>query len=166
MEKFGTTNRFYHWCYDSALAGKLYHLRRSQLGTFQNIAERARMIRSHGQRERYIHEVLGYNYRMTEMAAAIGICQLKKLDEFNRQRIEHARFLTEKLGKIRGLIIPFVAPDVRHVFNQFTIRVTGDFGMSREKLRQRLKAKGIMTEVYYPQPIHKQPLYKELGYKL
>jgi len=124
------------------------------------------MIRSHGQRERYIHEVLGYNYRMTEMAAAIGICQLKKLDEFNRQRIEHARFLTEKLGKIRGLIIPFVAPDVRHVFNQFTIRVTGDFGMSREKLRQRLKAKGIMTEVYYPQPIHKQPLYKELGYKL
>ena len=128
-----------------------------------NIAERARMIRSHGQKERYIHELLGHNYRMTDIAAAIGICQLKKLDEFNRQRIENARFLTERLGKIRGLITPFIASDVRHVFHQFTIRVTGDFSMSRDELKQRLKDKGIMTEVYYPLPIHKQPLYKELG---
>jgi perosamine synthetase len=129
-----------------------------------NIAERCRMIRNHGQKERYAHKVLGYNYRMTDIAAAIGICQLKKLDGFNRQRIEHARFLTERLGEIRGLITPFVAPDVRHVFHQFTIRVTGAFGMSRDELKQRLKDKGIMTEVYYPLPIHKQPLYKELGY--
>jgi dTDP-4-amino-4,6-dideoxygalactose transaminase len=129
-----------------------------------NIAERARMIRSHGQKERYIHELLGYNYRMTDIAAAIGICQLKKLDEFNRQRIQHARFLTEKLGKIRGLIAPFVAPNVKHVFHQFTIKVTGDFSIPRDELKQRLKDKGIMTEVYYPLPIHKQPLYKELGY--
>jgi len=129
-----------------------------------NIAERARMIRSHGQKEKYIHELLGHNYRMTEIAAAIGVCQLKKLDEFNRQRIEHARFLTEKLGKIRGLIVPFVAPDVKHVFHQFTIKVTGNFSMSRDELKQRLNDKGIITEVYYPLPIHKQPLYKELGY--
>jgi perosamine synthetase len=129
-----------------------------------NIAERARMIKNHGQKEKYAHEVLGYNYRMTDVAAAIGMCQLKKLDEFNRQRIEHARFLTEKLGKIRGLIPPFVAPDIKHVFHQFTIKVTGDFGMSRDELKQRLKNKGIMTEVYYPLPIHKQPLYKKLGY--
>jgi len=129
-----------------------------------NIAERARMIRNHGQKEKYAHEVLGYNYRMTDVAAAIGICQLKKLDEFNRQRIEHARFLTERLGKIRGLITPFIAPNVKHVFHQFTIKVTGDFSMSRDELKQRLKAKGIMPEVYYPLPIHKQPLYKEAGY--
>jgi perosamine synthetase len=101
---------------------------------------------------------------MTEIAAAIGICQIKKLDEFNRQRIKHARFLTEKLDKIRGLITPFIAPDINHVFHQFTIKVTGDFSMSRDKLKQRLQDKGIMTEVYYPLPIHKQPLYKELGY--
>lgn len=129
-----------------------------------HITERARMIRSHGQNGRYIHELLGYNYRMTEIAAAIGICQIKRLDEFNRLRIEHARFLTEKLGNIRGLIPPFVAPSVRHVFHQFTIKVTGDFGTSREELKQRLRDKGIMTEVYYPQPIHQQPLYKELSY--
>jgi dTDP-4-amino-4,6-dideoxygalactose transaminase len=129
-----------------------------------NIAKRARMMRSHGQNGRYIHELLGYNYRMTEIAAAIGICQIKKLDEFNRHRIENARFLTEKLGNIRGFITPFIAPDVKHVFHQFTIKVTEDFGMSRDELNQRLKDKGIMTEVYYPLPIHNQPLYKELGY--
>ena len=129
-----------------------------------DIAERARMIRSHGQKERYIHEVLGYNYRMTDIAAAIGICQLKKLDEFNRQRIEHARFLSERLDKITGLSVPFIAPDVKHVFHQFTIRVTRDFRMSRDELKQKLKDKGIVTEVYYPLPIHKQPVYKELGY--
>jgi perosamine synthetase len=129
-----------------------------------HIAERARMIRSHGQKERYIHEVVGYNYRMTDIAAAIGICQLKKLDGFNSQRIEHARLLIEKLGKVRGLVPPLITPDVKHVFHQFTIRVTGDFGISRDELKQRLKNKGIMAEVYYPLPIHKQPLYKELGY--
>jgi len=129
-----------------------------------DIAERARMIRSHGQKERYIHEVLGYNYRMTDIAAAIGICQLKKLDEFNRQRIEHARFLSERLDKITGLSVPFIAPDVKHVFHQFTIRVTRDFRMSRDELKQKLKDKGIVTEVHYPLPIHKQPVYKELGY--
>ncbi len=129
-----------------------------------NVAERARMIRSHGQRERYYHEILGHNYRMTDIAAAVGICQLKKLDEFNRKRIEHARFLIQKLGNTRRLITPFIAPGVKHVFHQFTIRVTRDFGISRDELKQRLKDKGIISEVYYPLPIHKQPLYKKLGY--
>lgn len=131
-----------------------------------HIAEQARMIRSHGQKERYIHELLGYNYRMTDIAAAIGICQLNKLDGFNRQRIEHSRFLTEKLSEIRGLITPFIAPDVKHVFHQFTIRVTDEFSMPRDGLKQGLHDTGIMTEVYYPLPIHKQPLYKELGYNV
>jgi dTDP-4-amino-4,6-dideoxygalactose transaminase len=129
-----------------------------------HIVERARMIRSHGQKERYIHELLGYNYRMTDIAAAIGICQLKKLDDFNRRRIEHAQFLAERLSAIRGLIVPFVTPDVKHVFHQFTVKVTEDFGMPRDELKRRLKDKGIIAEVYYPLPIHKQPLYKGLGY--
>jgi dTDP-4-amino-4,6-dideoxygalactose transaminase len=131
-----------------------------------HIAERARMVRSHGQKERYIHELLGYNYRMTDIAAAIGICQLKKLDDFNRQRIEHARFFTERLGKIRGLIVPFISSNVTHVFHQFTVKVTEDFSMPRDELKRRLKDKGIITEVYYPLPIHKQPLYKQLGYNI
>lgn len=128
------------------------------------LADKAGMLRSHGQRQRYVHELLGYNYRMTDIGAAIGICQLKKLDGFNRKRIEHARMLSEGLGGVRGLTCPVLAPDVKHVFHQFTIRVTGDFAMARDELKRKLQDKGIMSEVYYPLPIHRQPLYVELGY--
>lgn len=130
----------------------------------EDIAQKARMIRNHGQKERYLHEILGYNYRMTDIAAALGICQLEKLDEFNRKRIENARFLTKEISNIKGLIPPFVAPEVKHVFHQFTIKVTKDFGLTRDELRQRLSEKGIGSAVYYPLPIHKQPLYQEFGY--
>jgi perosamine synthetase len=130
----------------------------------KDIAQKARMLRNHGQRERYRHEVLGYNYRMTDIAAAIGLCQLEKLERFNQKRIENAKFLTEKLKGTRGLILPSVRPKVKHVFHQYTLRVTQDFGMSRDELRTKLKDSGVATEIYYQLPIHKQPLYQELGY--
>ena len=129
-----------------------------------DIAQKARMIRSHGQRQRYLHEILGYNYRMTDIAAAIGLCQLGKLEEFNSKRIENAKFLTKELGGIKGLIPPSVKSNTRHVFHQYTVRITQDFGISRDELRQKLMDKGVGTEIYYPLPIHKQPLYQNLGY--
>lgn len=130
----------------------------------EEIAEKARMIRNHGREETYLHEIVGYNYRMTDIAAAIGICQLKKLDEFNRQRIENAKFLTKEISKIEGLIPPFVAPNVRHAFHQFTIKVTEDFGISRGALKEKLEQAGIIAEIYYPLPIPQQPLYQKSGY--
>ncbi len=130
----------------------------------KDIAQKARMIRNHGQKEKYSHEILGYNYRMTDIAAALGVCQLKKLDEFNRKRIENAKLMTQEISKIRGLTPPFVATDVKHVFHQFTIRVTADYEMSRDKLKESLKRRGIGAEVYYPLPIHKQPYYQQSGY--
>jgi len=129
-----------------------------------DIVEKARMIRNHGQRERYLHEVLGYNYRTTDIAAAIGLCQLRKLEQFNQKRIENAKFLTEKLEETRGLVLPSVSPKVKHVFHQYTLRVTEDFGMTRDELRTKLRDNGVATEIYYYRPIHKQPLYQELGY--
>jgi len=129
-----------------------------------DIVEKARMIRNHGQRERYLHEVLGYNYRTTDIAAAIGLCQLRKLEQFNQKRIENAKFLTEKLKGTRGLVLPSSKPNVKHVFHQYTLRVTDDFCISRDELRKRLKDSGVATEIYYYRPIHKQPLYQELGY--
>jgi len=128
------------------------------------IAQKARMIKSHGQRERYLHEILGYNYRMTDIAAAIGLCQLGKLEEFNSKRMENARFLTKELSGIKGLVPLKVKTNVRHVFHQYTVRITRDFGISRDELRQKLMNEGVATEVYYPLPIHKQPLYQNLGY--
>jgi perosamine synthetase len=130
----------------------------------EDLAQKARMIRSHGQRQRYFHEILGYNYRMTDIAAAIGLCQLEKLEEFNNKRIENAGFLTERLTGVKGLTPPKARPHVKHVFHQYTVRITKDFAMSRDELRKRLLDKGVATEVYYPLPIHKQPLYQSLGY--
>ena len=130
----------------------------------KDIAERARMIRNHGQRERYLHEILGYNYRMTDIAAAIGLCQLSKLNQFNDKRMENARILTKGLGGIKGLAFPHVKSKTKHVFHQYTVRVTEDFGISRDELREKLDGKGIATEIYYHLPIHKQPFYQKLGY--
>ncbi len=130
----------------------------------EEITEKARIIRNHGQTERYIHDMLGYNYRMTDLAAAIGLCQLRKLDEFNSKRIKNAQFLTEEIKKVEGLIPPHVMPNVKHVFHQYTIRVTEDFSMSKDELKKRLGKRGIDARVYYPIPIHKQPLYQKLGY--
>src|SRR2546427_12587149 len=85
------------------------------------IAERVRLLRNHGQTERYHHTRLGYNLRMTEMQGALGRVQVEKLEHFTEQRIANAAFLTERL---RGPVqTPIVRPGYRHVYHQYTIRV-------------------------------------------
>ncbi len=128
------------------------------------IAEKARLLREHGSKLRY-HDVLGYNYRMTDIAAAIGIEQLKKLDAMNHKRISNAKLLTRGIEKITGLETPYISPHAKHVFHQYTIRVREEYGISRDALVERLNKNGIGTLVYYPLPIHKQKLYKKLGYR-
>jgi dTDP-4-amino-4,6-dideoxygalactose transaminase len=123
------------------------------------IAKKARLQREHGSKSKYHHETLGYNYRMTDIAAAIGLAQLRKLDTFNQKRSENATRLTETLEEIDGLVQPHVVPDVQHVFHQYTIRVTKDFHMTRDEVAKRLNERGVATGIYYPIPIHKQPLY-------
>jgi dTDP-4-amino-4,6-dideoxygalactose transaminase len=126
-----------------------------------DIDEKCRLIRNHGQKERYHHTILGFNFRMTEIQAAIGIEQLKKLDEWNEKRIENAKFLNENLKDLDGIITPYVDPRVKHVFHQYTIRVekTTNFELS-----EMLTKSGVQTIIYYPIPIHKQLLYQKLGY--
>jgi perosamine synthetase len=129
-----------------------------------DVAQKARMIRSHGQRERYLHQTLGFNYRMTDISAAFGICQLRRLGQLNDKRTANAAFLASQITNIGGLTPPAVGPDRKHVFHQFTIRVTSGFGISRDDLAASLKQKGIMTGIHYAIPIHMQPLYRDLGY--
>lgn len=126
--------------------------------------ERARMIRSHGARTKYYHELLGFNLRMTDISAAIGIAQLKKIDEYNEKRIANAKRLNEGLKGIKGIITPSVKPFCKHVFHQYTIRVTDEFRTTRDEVIRKLSDAGIGTSIYYPLPIHQQPFYKELGY--
>ncbi len=130
-----------------------------------SIAERLRMLREHGSKVRYNHEILGYNYRMTDIAAAIGIAQLERLDGFNEARISNADYLSRKLKGIDGLTTPRLNKGVKHVFHQYTIKINGTFPVDRDKLAEILKDAGIGTGIHYPVPVHKQPLYKKLGYK-
>jgi dTDP-4-amino-4,6-dideoxygalactose transaminase len=125
------------------------------------VADRARLIRSHGMRVRYYHESLGYNFRMTNIHAAIGMAQLGKLESFNQTRIANAAYLSGCLPLDR-VHVPRARPGTRHVFHQYTVRIMPP--LERDKVRERLAAAGVGTEVYYPVPVHKQQLYLELGY--
>jgi hypothetical protein len=130
----------------------------------QDIACKCRLLRNHGQAERYRHTILGYNARMTEIAAVIGLSQLKRLDLFNEVRIKNAGFLTEVITSINGLVPPQVLKGSKHVFHQYTIRVTPNYKMSRDELKNYLEANGIGCGVHYPIPIHQQPMFRDLDY--
>ena len=130
----------------------------------QDIDICARMIRSHGSKQRYLHEMLGYNFRMTDISAAMGLIQLKKLAEFNKKRIENAEYLSNGLKNIHGIEIPPIRKGCTHVFHQYTIRITEDCPIKRDTLVERLRDHDIGTGIYYPIPIHKQPFYRKLGY--
>ena len=123
------------------------------------IAESCRTIRQHGMRRRYYQDELGFNFRMTDVHAAIGLAQLGKLERFNTTRIANAAFYTEHL---RGVATPTVPNGYRHVFHQYTVRVAGG---QRDAFVEHMKAHGVGCATYYPVPIHKQTYYvNELGY--
>ena len=123
------------------------------------MAERARRLRNHGASAPYRHAELGYNFRMTEVSAAIGLVQLQRLSTFTRKRRLHATYYTKRL---RGVILPGEAEQALHVYHQYTVRVPE----GRDTLRARLAEVGIETAIYYRTPLHLQPLYREsLGYR-
>jgi len=126
------------------------------------LAAKLRLMRNHGDTGKYNHVTLGYNYRITNIQGAIGLVQLKSLEGFNQRRIENAEFLNENL-KARGLTTPFRESRVKHVYNQYVVRVEDSFSASREKLMEYLGSKGIGCAVHYPKPVYRQPLYQQLG---
>ena len=124
-------------------------------------AEKCRVIRQHGMRRRYYHDELGFNFRMTDIHAAIGLEQLKKLNKFNHARQENAAYLSANL---KGVVVPQVPEGYEHVFHQYTIRIPGG---RRDALINHLQNHGIGSGVYYPIPVHQQTFYTlELGYNL
>ncbi len=133
----------------------------------EEIAERCKRFRHHGQSEqtRYEYWDLGYNYRMTDVHAAIALEQLKKVDILNGKRIRNAKKLNQGLKGIRGVIIPEVKEGEKHVFHQYTIRINEEFDSTREELMAYLKEKGIGYGVYYPKPLHLHPHFMNKGYK-
>jgi dTDP-4-amino-4,6-dideoxygalactose transaminase len=132
------------------------------------LASRIRMLREHGMsRVRYRHEETGINSRLDALQAAILEIKLRYLDQWNNARSEIAAKYQELLQPLPGVIIPQEASGGRAVWNQYTIRLTKDGNDGyRDKVRNQLQQLGISSTVYYPLPLHLQPVYQDLGYQV
>jgi dTDP-4-amino-4,6-dideoxygalactose transaminase len=133
----------------------------------QEYAENAKLFRQHGRSSMTAYEYadLGYNYRMTDISAAILLEQLKKADFIANKRIENAEYLNKGLEKIKGIKTPIVRKGYKHVFHQYTIKIEEDFKLNRNELMEYLNKKGIRSAVYYPKPIHLCTHFRKLGFK-
>ncbi|MDP5068778.1 MAG: DegT/DnrJ/EryC1/StrS family aminotransferase [Ilumatobacteraceae bacterium] len=118
-----------------------------------HIARQLRLLRNQGMERRYENEVIGFNTRMTDIHAAIGRVQLRKLAGWTKQRQDNASFLS---SNIKGVVVPPVAAGAVHVYHQYTIRVVG---IDRDKFAEELTKNGVGNGVYYPTPIHRLPSF-------
>lgn len=125
----------------------------------ETIDEKIKMIRNHGSRKKYYHEILGDSSRLDNLQAAILRVKLKYIDQWNNERIKKAEKYNELL-KDSSVITPYTLPNTKTVYQQYTIRVK-----NRDELQKSLKEKNIPTAIHYPLPLHLQPVFKYLGYK-
>ncbi|MFB7217349.1 DegT/DnrJ/EryC1/StrS family aminotransferase [Streptomyces sp. NPDC002596] len=129
------------------------------------VARTLRLLRNQGMEQRYANEIVGFNVRMTDVAAAIGRVQLRSLDTWTQQRRANAAALDAGL---RGVVTPPVAEGAEHVYHQYTIRVSAASGKDRDTVSRELQERGIGNAVYYPTPVHRlapfQTGEKVLGY--
>lgn len=122
------------------------------------IAEKTRMLLNHGREKKYKHQMVGYNYRLDALQAAILNVKLKHLKDWTEKRRKHASYYDKNLPDI--IKTPVEASLAKHVYYMYEIQAP-----DREKLREYLKEQGIHTGIHYPIPLHLQPAYKKLGFK-
>jgi len=128
------------------------------------VAQTCASLRHHAySSEPYLHETVAYNFRMTEMQAAIGLVQLQKLPALTRRRRENASYYDEAINSTT-FVRPQVRPGHGHVYHQYTLRASSNGGPPRDAVRASLERLGIGTGVYYPVPVHRQPPYREYHY--
>ncbi|MDR3048647.1 MAG: DegT/DnrJ/EryC1/StrS family aminotransferase [Elusimicrobiota bacterium] len=126
------------------------------------IVQAAKQIVNHGRAGHSQFTCLGYNFRMTNLAAAIGIAQLEQLDEWTKKRNENAAKYNDAFKDLDFLQIPIIPNGYKHVFHQYTLRIKGG---QRAKFMQYLKDNGVGCGIYYDTAMHRQPFYQKLGYK-
>lgn len=127
------------------------------------VAERMRLLRNQAFREpRFVHDVMGYNYRMTNVQAAIGCGQLEKLDEKVARKREIADYYTDLLEKESRIQLPWEAPGCKNVYWMYGVVLGDDFGVSKEDAMARLKANGVETRSFFC-PMHLQPVFQRGG---
>lgn len=126
-------------------------------------ADTLRALRSHGETEQYVSTMLGHNYRMPEIEAAIGIAQLKKLPTFIRKRRRNAELLTERLGEAGRIGLPIEPKGYKHSWYLYTVRIQRGDAKVRNKIVEDLRKRGVGASVYYHTPMHLMPYYKQFG---
>lgn len=125
-----------------------------------HLAERARLLRNQGFREpRFVHDVVAFNYRMTNLQAAIGLAQVETADRKIERKREIAHLYKQLLGNQRGLVMPAERPWAKNVYWMFGVRVTKEFGRSRADVMRLLKEQGVDTRNFF-YPIATQPVYR------
>jgi len=128
-----------------------------------DIAEKLKMLRNHGSREKYYHLIYGFNSRLDNLQAAVLRVKLKYLDEWVLARQQVANQYVRLLSEVESIKLPYIAPEGNHVFNYYTIRVKNG-RKDRVQLQQYLYSLGIASAIYYPFYLHQQEVYRYLGY--
>ena len=126
-----------------------------------DMADSMRMLRTHGEKTKYSSITLGYNYRMSELQAAIGLVQLKKLGNFVAKRTKNAKKLTEMLSKENRLELPSDSEEMISGWNLYTVKLKDSTQKERDRIVELLRKNGIGAAVYYTNPVHLMPYYKQ-----
>jgi dTDP-4-amino-4,6-dideoxygalactose transaminase len=125
----------------------------------EEFADRVRLVRNHGMREGYDTSVLGFNYRMPEILAAIASVQMDRLDGYIGARRKNVRTLTDLISRLKGVKFTQDSTDRKHVWYLYTVLLA----KKREEVKAKLRANGIGAAVYWESPVNRMPLYSELG---
>lgn len=125
-----------------------------------DLAERIRLLRTHGAKPKYYHAEVGGNFRLDALQCALLGVKLPHLPAYCAARQANATFYSEKLAGIPDLILPSTAPGNTHIWNQYTLRISGEG--RRDALKKHLTTAGIGTEIYYPLPLHQQACFAHL----
>jgi dTDP-4-amino-4,6-dideoxygalactose transaminase len=137
-----------------------------------SLAHKARLLRNHGAEERYFHSMVGGNFRLDALQAALLSVKLPRLAEYTARRQQHACEYTRAFGQLKSetvdIVTPVVCPDRTHIMNQYTLRVRPGKEWRREQsprdvLREFLAERGIASEIYYPLPLHQQECFRRFG---
>lgn len=126
----------------------------------EEISAKARLLRDHAfeDEKRFWHRYIGFNYRMTNLQAAVGVAQLERIDEFVRTRRSNAKLFNSLLSNVEGITLPVEERWAKNVYWMYSILIEDSFGLTRDELRQWLGAEGVETRNFF-YPIHAQPVY-------
>jgi dTDP-4-amino-4,6-dideoxygalactose transaminase len=125
------------------------------------VADHLRLLRNQGMRARYVYEMAGNNYRLTDLQAAVGIPQVERLAAMSKARRENAAYLTQHLADVPGLVTPRELPGREHVWHQYTVLLDDGARLSRDELAGALGEAGVTSGVYYPRVVFDYDCYRD-----